>query len=746
MTRLWFLFLLWASAASAVTNSLTITEKAGTTTANYPIQIGRPFASGEISQYPQAILDGTPVSTQADVKTRWPNGSVKHAILTFYIPTLTANSTVTVTFQNQATGNNTSYLDTAGMLGAGYDFNAQMELTNGSTVTADARTMLTASAYTYWLQGSVATSIILADHSMSRAYDIGFDANKAFRPIFHATFWPTINKVRVRFIGEIANTEALEDQVYSLSLKTGNASPTEVYAKASFTHYTASRWTKEFWIGGTPSAITINHNLTYLSATTLIPNYDPNQHVSDASLASVYATWGGTAKDLYDAGFWTKNMGDTGGRQDLAPIPGWTIRWLYTGDSRAQEIALKQADLAAAWPLHIREGRSTENGSATLHWFDRAQTVDPIGRVLSTNARPTSWFLSSSSVRTQDLITPVGTVTNGGWGPENAHIPDAVSPQYLLTGDYWYLEELYFWSSWAANSRPGASVQYGYGRGPTGAEGGLSGGQVRSQAWCFRQYVVTAAFAPDADVEKEYFTTLVNDAIAIWEGQRNITTTSFYNTGNWKWGAATGQYKRWSDGQMLNCPATGCGMDDWWNNAPPTTLHPWSAGGTPWVNYECDPAKVTWALSPWEEHYVLTSLGRAKDLGFPINAVLAWVAPHEIGTITDPGSNPYYIANVRVPTISTATGTYFATWTDLSAALLPTIDPVGHFTASLTNGVAGYSIIPIAAIAYVADQPGGAAAWAWMNTNALIPSSVDDYPMWTIIPRTTRLAAPWLLR
>src|SRR6266850_2367206 len=214
--------------AFAAANFLTIRERAGVTTSNYPIQIGRPFVQGEILDTPQALVNGVPVETQADVKTLWPDGSAKHAILNFYIPTLTAGGQATVTFRNQSSSSDPG-LAQSDMLGATYNFDAIMELTNGTTKTASARTMLTDGKFTYWLRGRVATSVILADHSTARAYDIGFDSYRAFRPIFLATFWPQIGKVRVRFIGEIANTEAIEDQSYSLRLKLGSVSPTAVY-------------------------------------------------------------------------------------------------------------------------------------------------------------------------------------------------------------------------------------------------------------------------------------------------------------------------------------------------------------------------------------------------------------------------------------------------------------------------------------------------------------------------------------
>src|ERR1022692_2566695 len=138
---------------------ITILEKTGVATANYPVQIGRPFVQGEIATCPQAVIRRTPIVTQANVMTRWPDGSAKHAIVSFLIPSIGANGAVTVTFQNQVSCNTTP-LTTAQMMDSAYDFNAQMQLTNGGiTVTADARTMLNAGAYTVWAGGSVAQTV-----------------------------------------------------------------------------------------------------------------------------------------------------------------------------------------------------------------------------------------------------------------------------------------------------------------------------------------------------------------------------------------------------------------------------------------------------------------------------------------------------------------------------------------------------------------------------------------------------------
>ena len=72
-------------------------------------------------------------------------------------------------------------------------------------------------------------SQLIKSQLLSPLYGMIELAHRSIRPIFHVTFWPGINKIHVRFIGEVANTEALQDQVYALVLKLGLAPATTVY-------------------------------------------------------------------------------------------------------------------------------------------------------------------------------------------------------------------------------------------------------------------------------------------------------------------------------------------------------------------------------------------------------------------------------------------------------------------------------------------------------------------------------------
>ena len=57
------------------------------------------------------------------------------------------------------------------------------------------------------------------------------------------------------------------------------------------------------------------------------------------------------------------------------------------------------------------------------------------------------------------------------------------------------------------------------------------------------------------------------------------------------------------------------------------------------------------STSPWMVQYVIYALGRAKDVGYPSQALLTWVAPWIIQQVVDPGFNPYLVSSYREATV-----------------------------------------------------------------------------------------------
>ncbi len=716
------------SAQANVSNFITIREKAGVTTTNYPVQIARPFAPGEIKKFPRAVVNGVALTTQADVKARWADGTVKHAVLEFYLPTLVANSTVTVIFTNQASGLNASPLTKAAMLGKGFNFNAHMELSRMGTITsAAARDMLNADQFTYWNQGTVATSIILADHSLARTFDMGFDSNRSVRPIFHATFWPLVNKVKVRFIGEVANTVALQDQTYALSLKLQNLNPINVYSKASFTHPAATRWTKEFWIGGAPPKIDINHNLEYLRQTTAVPNFDTSHVISEAALHAAYASnldsWTNASKDIFDSGNLFKLMPTAGGRDEIGPYPTWVVRWLYTGDARMCEQTVGNAELSAAFPIHFREGLDGRQ-------FDRLNVngaPPALGKILSLSARPTVFlhrgnaYIDYFYTETPDKIVPLNgtSLQDDEWLPDCAHQPDYHSVLYTLTGDYFFLEEMNFWASWSAASANFTNA-YWWGRGPTGDTGGIID-EVRGDGWILRNRAQAAFLNPDGSPEKNYFTRLTHDAIAVWEGTLGLTGTPNEGTPNYVWGATTAR-KKFSD-KMPH----------------PTELPPlgyWEEGHAvgSWSEI-VDYNKAEIEASPWMHFILVYGLGRAKELGFSTGPVLGYASKVVNRSLTNTNYNPYLTTAYQMPTVKRVDDAFYASYLDERKSYLATFDPMPGFYEQLQDGNHGYAFLLMAATAMTRREAAGSQAWSFVQQNIQPAAALHDNPKWAILPR-----------
>ncbi len=762
-----------AAGQSAAVNSITITNESGAAITNYPFQFGRPFLDGAILNGPQVLVGGIPVPTQADVKNRYADGSIAFAVVAVVIPTIPATGSLTLTFQDQASTTNTP-LTTAQMLDPTYNFVALVSLksTSGITNVASARLMLQNGDYKLWTSGPIAQTIILADDTPTRKYDIGFgDGYHPLRPRFYATFWPATHQVWVRVVVENGLTTELEDMAYAATVRIGavgaggGGSPPPTYV-ADLTgnpqkHWAMSNWTRSSWLGGTPPAqVNIDNNLAYLESTRFVPNYDPAITLSQAQIAQDYTNWwaaasGGT--DIGGAGAWQPGMPAGGARGDIGPEPSWDAAWLYTGDWRLRQTALGNADLAAWWSVNLRETDVSER-------LNRADPVPVAPSVGSGYGRPFSitdrkWlgpsaggeadllYYNSDNPAPPNKLGVVGAIAiqpaganGGGWQFDAAHEPAPFFVPYILTGDPFYLEELEMWAAYDAAANQGAGGQSDYqGRGPTGDEGGAYD-QLRGSGWILRSRAEAAFAIPDADPFKTYLTILTQEDIARWEGALGITGTGFDGSAEKVWAQQTGD----------PLSATNFGTP-----APAPALHNWEARLNPGSGQGewADAAAVT---SPWMQWYTQYAIGRATELGFAagpltlssgqyltgmINStgypmlIAAYVVPSWLST-GQIASWPQFVANLEQPWL---TGVNYTGGQDQGA--LPTA-----FANTLNNQ--GYQMYASAALALLVDEgaPGAAQAEAWVNANvyqALVANGqLASDPSWAIVPRTDQNALP----
>jgi hypothetical protein len=715
-------------------NTITISLPTGSAT-NYPYQFGRVFRYGEIANVPQVRVDGVAITTQADVKNRHADGSVKFAVLSVVLPTLSTTPRV-LSFQNQASGSNTP-VTVASML-ADYDFNCAINATvsavpvTGAPVSA--RTMLSALSDAtlatntasndpnsrYWTQGPICTTVILCDHT-SKTYDFGTNASRVLRPIFHVQFWPTLGTYRVRVIVEGSDSQKMQDQTYDVSVTKNNSSPTTAYTRLAVPQHVGSRWTKAFWSGTAPASINVDHNATYLAETRAIPNYDITYELGESTIATKWSSWGSASKDIYQAGLWEKSMPNVGGRAEIALFPDWTIDALLSGDYRLQSISDTLAEIALSWPMHFREGNAGK-------LYDAAQTIPAIGSACSLYARPGMFFFDNNFLtyvppNPSDGLTFVsGSTNNNGWAPDGAHQPSPFYLPYLTTGEYLWLEQMQFWASWGMfNPQPNTTTGF-YGRGPTLTSFALNG-DTRRQAWFLRNRVSVAAFSPDGSKEKTYFETSVNNALEIAEGVRGVTGGAWQGSAAYVWGQTTGRAGMFG----------GLGIH-------PLRFFDTNQGGTEAFaagRASLFSTPIARAQSSFQTAYMIVALAHVQDLGYAAGGLLEWSA----GMISSAHAEGLtgMVGGFVLPTATASPLANITTWTQAKSVFVnPNYAENEAISTIDSSGGAPEIFAAAAAMAY--DVPGVAPAYSWMNTNWKIPRhptlSLARRSGWEIIPRT----------
>lgn len=712
---------------------------------------------------PRIRVNGAGIATQADIKQRHVDGSVRHAVIATVIPSLPGDGTVTVTFQDQPCSN--TPLSKEQMLEPAYDFDAAMQLAfaDGTTGTASARKMLEAGDYKLWTSGPIAQTIELADDTATRKYDLGDGGGPhPFRPRFYATFWPTLKKVQVRFAGEAGLTTELMDLRYALILTLGRAAPRTVYsldltggpASGGKLHWSMSGWTKRYWIGRAPEPkINIDHNLAWLAATQIVPNYDTRLKIPEAALKRAWdlhtTRLDGTARhnQPYDSGangqsLWTAGMGTAGGRPDIGPYPDWAVRWLYSGDWRMREMSLTLADIAASWPMHIRES----DPKRRLNRDDASGSGTGLGLPVSITDRETiiTWtpsYIEWRYTAPSDRLVKVGSISESRpWSPDGAHQPAPFFVPYILTGDKYYLDEMAMWAAFSAG-------RYNFGvRGPTGAEGGIHD-ELRGGGWVVRSRAEVASVLPDGDPLKRYFEMLLIDALARWEGGLGVTGSALDGHPMKIWGVRKGNIYSLNSGPL---------------SAKPPLLHNWESNGYPATPSSSithneksgiyQPGKVGSFTSPWMQYFVLYALGRVKELGYPAEALSAYSSRWLVDMITKTGK-PELVSVYQMPVEklavkgsdgSWASGGFF-TWREiLSDALTPeylSMELPKRHKNMLSSVGEGYNwqVLPAISYAVEAGIPGAAAALAWYRENVYSNLvGLADNPKWAILPRSAR--------
>jgi hypothetical protein len=640
-----------------------------------PVTFGHVFAPGHIGPAQTVVAklaDGSTIALQVDAKARHADGSLRHAVLSLRLPQLAANTTTIVSLGAAADTGTAAPTGPAALLDAGFQAAVNLDLA-GVRYSASADSLLRSGAYKTWLSGAVSNEWLVSAPL----------TNAAGVPHPHLTARFAIRAVgtqRARVDVTIENAWAFEaapqNFTYDAAVLVGGAS---VFTKAGLNHYHHARWRKVFWWGGEPQ-IHVRHNIDYLIASKAVPNYDRRAVVPEAKLALYKTNWTGAKVEPMGIGLVNPYMPSTGGRDELGIMPAWYASYVLTMDKRVKDATLGSGDLAGSWSSHYRD-KLTDRPVSLVNFpymtiaGNRGDTVNPVTKVAE------AFPLCAT---TTSCTTPYVHDTSHQAG--FAYLP------YLVTGDYYYLEELQFWTMYNTFSPNPAYREY--------AKGLFKPDQVRGQGWSMRTLAEAAYITPDADPLKQQFNNFMKTNIDWYDAN--------YTNVNAPLGALTHGYAIAYD------------------------------NGT--------------GLAPWMDDFFTAAIGHTVELGFTqAKNLLIWKAAFPVSRMTganacwvhgaayslkvrDSATSPLY---TTIGAAATATQTAAMTAMECGGSAMATA--LGLKVGEMTGYSAAYSGYPSnmqPALAYAADALGtpGAAAWAVFMARSVKP----DYgqgPQFAIVPR-----------
>ncbi|KPA15414.1 conserved hypothetical protein, secreted [Candidatus Magnetomorum sp. HK-1] len=481
-----------------------INETAGITSTQIPITFAQPLIKGDVSnEHTLKVLasDSSPLTIQVDNKVSYPDGSLKHALISFVLPELAANQTQTFTLTTEIaqtiTADSSMLTD---ILSNPFDLTISINETN-ELYQSSLKKSLQKLPLKEWINGPLCTEWQVTGELLNEHETI----HPHLSPIFYLRAYKDSPIIRVSVIIENNYTYQPNPQnfVYDLNIMTSNN--ISLFTKTDLTHYHHARLRKVFYLDiSTNSAMDVTesinachiaHDIRYLMQTKAVPSYDPLliNNLSDTSIQSMVNLWDSKEK-LMNKGLASDYMNSA----SKGPLPQWTAAYLLTMHPELKKMTIGHGELAGSWPIHFRN----------------KQTQLPVS-IVDYPLVSTIWTVQDTyNSKTKRYENP--STCNEGFDcscnlkytyDSLAYVP------YLLTGDYYFLEELQF------NGNYGLIVQNpGYREENKGLIIGIWG--LTGQSWALRTLEYCAFITPDNHPLKDYFSDIIKNNIDYFNKSR----------------------------------------------------------------------------------------------------------------------------------------------------------------------------------------------------------------------------------
>ncbi len=561
-----------------------------------------PFHRGDAGDAFHFRHGGEIVPAQIEVKRRHPDGSIKHAVVS-----LAGRDINTVSHRAGKTGRSVELeihpgegkvpeAEPVEILPPDFSARVTFRFPDGSECLADACEFYgkaLAGERTYrketWLDGPLTREIRLAGPPRSKGGAIDPDLLVLFGLRAHGGG----NSIRVEVVVELPWLDAPGNIPYHVTIQLGKRTVFQQekvgYWKhrmpywikgedRNLGHFAHSRWRKVFWCGEAPGEVHVRHRPSYLTSSGLLPPYDSKLVLSSRQVESTVKRWEESPREILENGIILAYFPTTGGREEIGPYPTWAVRYLL-GGAPIWNTVLVMGDLAGSFPVHHRDRETGRTFSIDDH------------PGFSLNRRGTFEKIEPRQAEDRPYLRPL----TSPYSVDCAHQPSLAFIPYLLTGEPYYLEEMYFWANWCMLQQNAAYRQK--------EKGLIAPDQTRGEAWALRQLVDAAKIAPDGHPEKAYFESKVETNLEWY--QEFISGPDATPLGTYTLGAS----------------------DAYVRGRSPEERRRWLT------------------LAPWQQNFLVWSLDHAARAGYPAAQVRDYLSKMQIGLLDHPEEyDPAYAA------------------------------------------------------------------------------------------------------
>ena len=510
--------LVTAASAAQLTYRVELQNTSSSALSNVPVTFAHPFLQGDIragETLQGVVIAGaeSAINIQVDKKATHQDGSLRHAVISAIVPSLSAGQKLILELRPAAsspTGDTVSRQDLIDS-----KQNVQIDLTLGSEIYRATLGEGLEKPVSQWLSGPLASEWITYV-PFRRTLD--GEPHSDLKARLYVRKYAGTSNLKVDVVVENLTTfvGTRNKFEYGAEIRINGAL---AYSKAEIVHFRNTRWKYTFWTQQAKSLgqnypssfpIHVRFDPATLMATKAVPTYDVRL-IDDLSNQPNYMRYAGEdyisqGSDLVDrygpmgrGGNGHNRMSSTGARKEIAPLPEWAANWLLTQTPAAKLALIRDSDLAGSWNIHYRD----ENTG-------RPVTIDE-----AFGGYP-EWGAGSGSPK----VAPVSAAEGSGspLKEDTAHQPQFNFLPYLVTGDFYHLEELEFWAAYnLAESNPGSISEpdTAGGDGYRNLHKGLivNRGQLRARAWNLRTLAMTAAFTPDDHYTKGYWQQILENNI-----------------------------------------------------------------------------------------------------------------------------------------------------------------------------------------------------------------------------------------